>query len=305
MVSFTMVDYWRYQNKFPIRACLNETKEEYKLEKTHQYQDKIFKEIFEDKLELLHFIRNYTTYEEEENKLKETDIEKYNPKFITNHFRNKESDVIYKVKEKDVFILIEHQSTIDYQMAERILEYCVELVRCVTKRRSKNILYPLIFPIVLYTGKKKWDAPLSISEKQESFYGFEPLDYPKYNLMDIHDYTIEEFIEDKTAIAKAMLFEKVKSKEEVYEKMIEGGEKNMSNFEKLMIEILDERNEKCKLAEEKGKEEGKKEGVKEGKREGIREGIASIAKKMIERKMELKEIEEITGLSSQELKGLA
>ena len=79
----------------------------------------------------------------------------------------------------------------------------------------------------------------------------------------------------------------------------------MSNFEKLMIEILDERNEKCKLAEEKGKEEGKKEGVKEGKREGIREGIASIAKKMIERKMELKEIEEITGLSSQELKGLA
>ena len=50
-----------------------------------------------------------------------------------------------------------------------------------------------------------------------SKYGFPPLEYPKYNLVDINDYTKEELLEERTGISKAMLFEKLETKEEIEE----------------------------------------------------------------------------------------
>lgn len=119
MVEFTMVDYWRYQYLFPVKYILNDAKESYEIKKTHQYHDKIFKEILDNKKEFVNFIKRYTQYKTV--KLKESNIEKYNRKFITANFTAKESDIIYKVKGRNVFIIIEHQSTIDYKMAERMM----------------------------------------------------------------------------------------------------------------------------------------------------------------------------------------
>ena len=54
----------------------------------------------------------------------------------------------------------------------------------------------------------------------------------------------------------------------------------------------------------KGRDEGLRKGMNEGLRKGRNEGILNLAKKMIERKMEMKEIEEITGLTKKELQNL-
>lgn len=52
-------------------------------------------------------------------------------------------------------------------------------------------------------------------------------------------------------------------------------------------------------------EEGMNQGLNKGIKEGIKEGILSTAKKMLKRNMEINEIQEITGLSKEEIEKLA
>ena len=328
MVIFTIVDFWKYDNKFPKDNTLGEEKVEYKLteenKKTHQYHDKIFKEILDDKSEFVRFIKKYV----EEIKIKEEEIEKYNRKFIKGNFKVRESDIIYKVKNKEIFIIIEHQSKIDYKMPERITEYCLELIRS-RGYKGKFDAAPIICPIVLYTGKKKWDASRTIVQEKDEYYGFPELEYPKYNLVDINDYTKEELLEERTGISKAMLFEKIETKEEIeeelkeiikrgaskeekkylelileysndiakklgedtikkYQEKIEGGD-SMTNFEKLYIELLDDKYAK---------------GMKEGKENGRKIGIIQVAREMVKNKMKDSDIIKMTHISEEELEKL-
>ena len=47
---------------------------------------------------------------------------------MTKYLKNKEADVIYKLKNREVFFLIEHQTKIDYTMPLRILEYETQIM---------------------------------------------------------------------------------------------------------------------------------------------------------------------------------
>ncbi len=248
MIHFTIVDYWRYQALFSKTQKISDIQEKYQIRKIHQYHDKIFKEILDDKIEFINFMKRYTPYS-----FKENEAEKYNRKFVTSHFTAKEADIIYKVKGRNVFVIIEHQSKMDFAMPERMLEYCVELMRSVIKNRKEDESYPLICPIVLYTGKRKWSVPKTITGMQEKYYNFEPLDYPKYNLIDVNEYTIQELIEEKSSVAKAMLFEKVKTKEEMIvlldELMKKGLEKQEIKYVRMMLTYSNDIREK--LGEER------------------------------------------------------
>ena len=51
-----------------------------------------------------------------ENGIRGEQLEKYTNRFITTNLYDKESDVIYKIKGRNIFILIEHQTQIDYKM---------------------------------------------------------------------------------------------------------------------------------------------------------------------------------------------
>ena len=54
-------------------------------------------------------------------------------------------------------------------------------------------------------------------------------------------------------------------------------------------------------AKDKGIEEGKSIGIEEGKNIGIRERTIQIAKNMLKKKMNIKDISEITGLTEQDI----
>lgn len=308
MVVFTMVDYWKYSRGFPIKNTLNDTNKKYQKE-VHQYRDKMFHIILDDKKEFLEFLKTYEQGLGFEN-LKEEDIEKYNRKFVTSGMKTRESDIIYKISKKDVFIMIEHQSKVDYNMAERMTEYCVEIIRSVRRKNKKKS--PLVFPIVLYTGKKKWNAPLTIDETQEKFYKVPPQNYPKYDLVDIKNTSKEKLIAENTGLSKVLLFEKLQSKEEFekvlskllkkeltneeikyiqimlkysnfvrrelpdvadeyLEKLEERGEcDNMLMFEKLFVEYVKDKEAK---AIERGLKKGMTQGIKQGMTQGIKQGI--------------------------------
>lgn len=52
-------------------------------------------------------------------------------------------------------------------MPQRIAEYCFELMRDIIKNSASDI-YPIIVPIVLYTGAGVWNVEANFDERQKN-----------------------------------------------------------------------------------------------------------------------------------------
>ena len=296
----------------------------------NQEHDKIFRTIL-DKKENAALIINKAI----DAKIEIKDIEKYKNSFVNKVFQNREADIIYKMKDKNIFFLIEHQTKIDYSMPFRILEYEVAIMKSaidMNKIKTKNYKLPLVISIVLYTGNRKWNAAEYLQKSQETLRNIKE-DVGKYNLIDVNNLTEKELLEDDTFITKMMLIEKSKNTEEtveILEKVIERTKEEDKDVliriikivfkEKLgddeverLINKIEEGREKEVLAVvdmirrenqmyiDMGRKEGKKEGKIEGKIEGIKEKSIEIAKKLLSKNTSKKEIIEITGLNEKEI----
>lgn len=286
--------------------------------------DKLFKELLADKKEAVKFINRYLNLS-----LTEKEIEKYEKEFRTGKFCNIEADIVYKIKNRNVFILIEHQSSVDLKMAYRVLSYKNAIIEsAIDNKRLKERDYkiPKVIAIVLYTGKRKWNK-ISIKDIEEKIGGYHE-DGNEYNLVDINKFSSEELLEDNLIISKAMLIEKARNKFELYrniEDMI-NNQKKMNVFENTQLEkivkyelagtedesIINKFIEKIRNREENdeimmnaariiNKEIRKQR--KEGMELGIIKGKFMIAKKM-KGKMSIEEISQITGLSEKEIEQL-
>ncbi len=115
MKTFTYRDYLKYVGSG--KNALREEGRKYELdakskEKTHQYRDKIFKKILSNKKEFIKFLQKYIDTKDFVD-LMDEEIEKCNKEFITSEFKKKESDIIYKIANRNTYILVEHQSQID------------------------------------------------------------------------------------------------------------------------------------------------------------------------------------------------
>ena len=106
-----------------------------------------------------------------------TQLTQLNRSFVSDTLREQESDILYSVPfhgetrtdELLIYILIEHQSTVDVTMGFRVLFYMTQIWD--TQRReweSNNVpksewrLHPIL-PIVFYTGSQQWQTPLSLT----------------------------------------------------------------------------------------------------------------------------------------------
>lgn len=214
-------------------------------------------------------------------------------------------------------------------MPFRLLEYEVAIIRsAVDKSKIKNKSYkiPLVMPIVLYTGKQKWNANKYLEKSQEKIQGLN-IKIGNYSLVDINNYTEKELLEDNTFISKMMLIEKSKNTEEIaetLEKIINRIQKEDKELLKSIIEIfLEEKIGIQKSTELIRKLESESDsmlaivdmirkenqmyidmGRKEGKKEGKKDTLREIAIKMLKKNLTEKEITEITGISKKELNNL-
>ena len=105
-------------------------------------------------------------------------VEQVNRSFISDELRTQESDMVFRVpfrsptetcEELIVYLLIEHQSTVDPAMALRLLSYMTQI--WMEERRqwietghpkAEWRLTPIV-PIVFYTGTGAWRTPLSLT----------------------------------------------------------------------------------------------------------------------------------------------
>ena len=106
-----------------------------------------------------------------------TQLTQLNRSFISDTLREQESDILYSVPfqgetgtdELLIYILIEHQSTVDVTMGFRVLFYMTQIWDAQRREwESNNIpksewrLRPIV-PIVFYTGSQRWQIPLSLT----------------------------------------------------------------------------------------------------------------------------------------------
>jgi len=334
MVIFSYIEYLKYSRIIKEEYSLNEEVAEYKYDnkKINHIHDKTFRKILDDKKEFTIFINKIFNLEE---KLEEKDIEKYNRKFVSVDYTNQESDVIYKLKNKEIFILVEHQTKIDKKMPIRILKYELEIIR---SRMDENnrLEFPIIIPIVLYTGKQRWNAKINYPSYNSELARYRGLKKVEYNLVDINDYTIEDLYKENSILTKIMILEKSNKYIEiinnvdkivniVYDsKLYTQTQKEMllNILNNTMINIVGNKKMKEYKIKLEGGENmlalyemienerneiystGIKEGKVKGKIEGKIEGIKAIAKKMLRMKFDKNTIMKATGIKEEELEKL-
>lgn len=84
--------------------------------------------------------------------------------------RDRSSDVLYRAsladeKEALIYVMVEHQSTVDPLMAFRVLRYMVRIwSQWLEHSEGRPKALPPILPIVLYHGRDPWDAPRSFHD---------------------------------------------------------------------------------------------------------------------------------------------
>jgi hypothetical protein len=125
--------------------------------------DKGYRSVFAKKDNFLHFLTKYIKASWAAD-ISEDNLEHVNATFVTKDYQKRESDVVYRLKNENVFfyVLLELQSESDFTMPFRLLNYMVNLLAHEFKntpevlRERKDFRLPAIVPIVLYNGEGNW-----------------------------------------------------------------------------------------------------------------------------------------------------
>ena len=295
-----------------------ETKKEQK-PKIHHKHDKMFRKILNNEKEVAKLINQELAPEKE---IKAEDLEKYETKFVSSRYEDKQADIVYKLKNKEVFFLIEHQTKVDKEMPNRIAEYSLQIMN---SRKAKNKkVNPVVSPIVIYAGMTKWTVRTSLEEGQEEFkHSKGSSSIIRYNLVDIRN--IEEAIAKGTAIARISVIERLKTPEEIIQAVEKFAKtlKNKEEKEELLENIFyiwedrlneEEKNmirkiifkEKMMKGEDNmshaqeiiRKHEERLEKV--ARQQGRKESLIDVAKKMLKQKFDIDVITQITGLKREQ-----
>ena len=301
----------------------------------HNEHDKLFKRIL-DRINEVESIIKKTLGKETE----KIEIETVRNELTTRDYRGRMVDVLYKLKDKEVYFLIEHQSTQNTYMAYKIFEYETELInRSYMQNVEKSKKIAKVIKIVIFTGIGDWKPARSIVELQEEYGNKVKIDkhyegIGEYKLLESKDYSLKEIIsKESTLLGKAIIIEKARREETliaVLDEIIPDiKEDEIDEMIRMIKYILvkdlgkDIANKYIKILESKIKEEGGKSAMVEtmralredrrrtimearntGKKAGILEGEKSgkiqDAKNMLRENIDIDTIVRVTGLKKED-----
>jgi predicted transposase/invertase (TIGR01784 family) len=234
-------------------------------------------------------------------------LKRLNASYVTEEFRERESDIIWEVRIKGrptfIYLLIEFQSTVDRFMALRLLTYVLLFYQELVKTgRFKKL--PSLFPIVLYNGDEKWDAALDIRELIDApFRSMEPYlprfsyckiaenEFSKASLAEVHNLVAKMFLIETSGLVE--LVDVVEGVLRILRAEIDPllqrdfGKWLRTMLKRKNIEIditrLDELEVRPMLLthieefEKKAIAKGKREGMREGMRRGLQNTLVAVA----------------------------
>jgi len=130
----------------------------------HQASDKLFKQSMADS----RVAREFFSTQLPAHLLKKIDLNSLKLQknsFISAEFKTTEADMVYTATiDNDTayfYLLCENQTSIEMNMAFRLLVYSVRIMEMHLKQNPHSPL-PIVYPMVVYNGKKIWDAPKDI-----------------------------------------------------------------------------------------------------------------------------------------------
>lgn len=189
-----------------------------KSEEIHNKHDKSYKIFLKNKSNFLDLLKSFVK-ESWVEQIDEDDLEAVDNSFILKDYKEKECDIVYKVKLKGkqvyIYLLLELQSTVDYTMPFRLLIYLVELLKIIFSntdenfRNSKKFKLPSVIPLVVYNGEAAWTAHTSFKAMQSDseLFGNNVINF-EYILFEINNYSDEELERIGNLIASVFLLDK-------------------------------------------------------------------------------------------------
>lgn len=292
-----------------------------------------YKRLFSNPILVKELLQSFT----EEKFIEELDfstLERLDKSFITDEFKEKESDLIYRIKFQDkdlyIFLLFEFQSTVDRFMAVRMLRYICEFYEFLLQRRLNRL--PAVFPILLYNGDRRWTAKKNVKELIEASIPDRYIPDFEYYLILENEFSKETLLSIKNAVSAIFYVENSKPEDlhQEIQKIL-----RLLETEKPEIVILFSRwlnnllgyhdieiNESLSSLKEvremfatklkKYRKELLQEGIEQGIAQGIEKGIEKgtdsakieIAKKMLSLGYTVDNICAVTGLSRKEVNAL-
>ncbi len=175
--------------------------------------NKLMEKVLKNEREISSIINNYIEFDE---KIKAKDLEKYKEKVITKKKIDRKN-IVYKVKNKNIFFLFRQAEKIDNSILFECLNYCVNIIyswNAVLKAKSE-IEYPVVIPILIYTGDDEVEIDDDFSKMQISDYIFENYEIEfKYNLIEKNKLNIESLIKENTLFSYTIALGKINNGKE-------------------------------------------------------------------------------------------
>ena len=257
--------------------------------------------------------------------------------FIDNTLSEGVVDLLYSVDFKGatgyLWVLCEHQSTPDRLITLRMQKYMLRICSDHLKKNPSAKL-PLIYSMLLYTGKAKYNTPLSFWELFEEPESAKKFFTKPVQLIDVSKLTEEELKSKAYAGLMLHFLQKIHEKEilpyiKAYKEIIKMiSEKDFTYIEDLLKYVLEKgeskRMEKVLLTfqetvtgnkrgkvmtiaeqlKEQGRIAGMQIGIEKGIEKGRQEGIKKVAVNMLTEGVNIKVVARSTGLSIEEIKRL-
>lgn len=166
----------------------------------HSKKNEIIK-ILSNEKELKKFLKEFLNFSFNEN------IIYYNSeKNITDKKNN--NNLTCKIENRENFIFIKVIDRIDNNISYKIFEHSTDIIeKWNNEEKKQKCRYPIVIPIVIYTGKKEWKG----NNKNIRYIKYEKnrINF-SYNIIDINNITTEELKKMKSMLADILL--KLKNK---------------------------------------------------------------------------------------------
>ena len=287
--------------------------------------DALLKKVMENPIAAAEFLDEYLPVEFKQ-QLALSTVKTEKESFVEKNLTRQLSDIVLSVKTKDneealVYVLLEHQSTPDYWISFRLWKYVLLLAERHMKGKDK---LPLICPLVLYNGSRKYNAPKNLWQLFTDPAMARKLLADDYHLIDLQAMSDEDINYDKHISMLTYMLKHIHERDKL--KLIENILKNCakailidrehgylyitmaiwyndSKIEETQREDLDRLIKQNLPTEDR---ENIMRTIADAYRdEGMAKGATSkaleIAQKMLQQKADLKFISSVTGLSSDEI----
>lgn len=247
--------------------------------------------------------------------------------FIEDDLRSSCSDILYSLKagsgEGYIYCLIEHQSTPNKMMCFRMMRYAFSAMQQHLDAGHKEL--PLVIPILFYHGQEtpykysmNWLQGFSDPALAEQIY------FSDFPLVDVTVIPDDEIMTHRRMAALELLQKHIRQRDlsEKFESLVTVIRSGYTTNEQLVVlinymvqagEAADQEFFIRELAERLPQqketlmtiaEQLEQKGVAKGLQLGRQQGILEVARKMLARGLDFTAVQEITGLTADELKEL-